>query len=423
MCVKARSLGIFALALVLALSLSLAAAAKVKITYWTHSHPPMVDLTKTLVAEFEKANPDIEVEYTNIPNSEFFTKMLTAMSTGTGPDIFNMSATRVQAYLENKMVAPVIPAAFGFKTQADLENAWQPGTLKMPSMGGKIYGIPSEYNVSALIINAAHFKEAGLDPAKPPRTWDELMKYAEKLTVRKGNQIVRRGFDFFYLPNFYWLDFGVLSLQYGGHILNEAGTESVINGKENVAAMRFWYDLVYKDKVAGAQYSMKDSTDPMSDFGNGLVSMSLCYPWGLGTLKQSPVWKDTMVVPLPQRDPAHPVTHSYGYYWMVSAASKNQEAAWKFAAFLAGKPERWLKDVSFIQPRKGWTNSAEAKAFPFIEVWLGEMGKSTFGDKSAKWAEISGAIQRMVERAIMNGMDPKESLDKAKAEIDAALKQ
>ncbi|MGE5623908.1 MAG: extracellular solute-binding protein, partial [Methanocella sp.] len=280
---KARSLGILVLALVLALSLSVVASAKVKITYWTHSHPPMVDLTKTLVAEFERANPDIEVEYTNIPNSEFFTKMLTAMSTGTGPDVFNMSATRVQAYLDNKMVAPVIPSAFGFKTQADLEKAWQPGTLKMPSMGGKIYGIPSEYNVSALIINAAHFREAGLDPNKPPKTWDDLVNYAEKLTVRKGNQIVRRGFDFFYLPNFYWLDFGVLSLQYGGHILNAAGTESVINSKENVAAMRFWYDMVYKDKVAGAQYSMKDSTDPMSDFGNGLVSMTISYPWGLGT--------------------------------------------------------------------------------------------------------------------------------------------
>jgi ABC-type glycerol-3-phosphate transport system substrate-binding protein len=108
---------------------------------------------------------------------------------------------------------------------------------------------------------------------------------------------------------------------------------------------------------------------------------------------------------------------------MVSAASKKQEAAWKFVSFLASKPERWLKDVSFVQPRKGWTHLPEAQKFPYINVWLDEMGKSTFGDTSAKWAEISAAIQRTVERSIMNGVDPKEALDRAKAEIDAALKQ
>jgi ABC-type glycerol-3-phosphate transport system substrate-binding protein len=274
-------------------------SAKTTLTFWTHTHPPMVDLNKELIAEFEKQNPDIDIQYTAIPNSDFFTKMLAAMSTGTGPDVFNMSATRITAYLENKMAAPVNPAALGFKNQDELVKAWQPGTLGMVTDGGKVYGIPSEYNVSALVINKKHFHEAGLDPNKPPKTWDELMKYAEKLTVRKGNQIVRRGFDFYYLPNFYWLDFGVLSLQFRGHILNAAGTESVINSKENVAALRFWYDMVHKEKVAGPQYSMKDSTNTMIDFANGSVSMFLCYPWGLGLLQDSPVWKDVVVVPLP----------------------------------------------------------------------------------------------------------------------------
>lgn len=399
------------------------AATKVKLTYWTHSHPPMVDLTKELIAEFERQNPGVEVEYTVIPNNQFFTKMLTAMSTGTGPDVFNMSATRIAAYLASDVVLPVIPSAFGFKTQSELENAWVPGTLKMASKDGKIYGIPSEYNVSAMVINAAHFREAGLDPNKPPRTWDELRSYAQKLTVRKGNQIVRRGFDFFYLPNFYWLDFGILLGQQHGHILNEKGTESVINDKAGVAALSMWYDMVYKDKIAGPQYSLKDSTNVMIDFANGSVSMFLAYPWSIGLLKDSPVWKDTVVVPLPQVDPANPVTHCYGYYWMVNKQTEHPELAWRFVNFLASYPQRWLKEVSFIQPRKGWTNLPEAKEFPFIDVWLGEMAKSSFGDMSPNWAEISAAIQRAVEKSIMNGVDPRIALDEAKKEIDAAIKQ
>lgn len=396
---------------------------KVTISFWTHSHPPMVDQNRKLIAEFEAANPTIHVDYSPIPNSEFFTKMLTAMSTGAGPDVFNMSATRTASYLQAHMVAPVAPEAFGFKDQAALEDAWVPGTLNMVKDSGNVYGIPSEYNASALMINTAHFQAAGLDPHSPPKTWDELVHAADKLTQRSGNTITRRGFDFYYVPNFYWLDFANLSLQYGGHILNQAGTRSDINSPENVAALQFWYDMVYKNKVAGPDYSLKDATNPMIDFASGNVSMFLAYPWSVAQVQDSPVWKDTAVVPLPQRDPAHPVTHSYGYYWMVNAKSPQQQAAWKFVSYLASKPDQWLKNVSFIQPRKGWTETAEARSFPFIDVWLGEMGKSTFGDTSPRWAEISAVIQRTVENSIMNGTEPKEALDQARTEIDSALTQ
>ncbi len=413
---------ILVLVALLAIGATSVGAAKTTLTYWTHSHPPMVELTKKLIAEFEKENPDVKIEYTAVPNDQFFTKMLTAMSTGTGPDVFNMSATRIAAYLDSGVVMPVMPEAFGFKSEEELKNAWVPGTLGMASKNGTVYGVPSEYNVSALVINAAHFREAGLDPAKPPRTWDEVRSYAQKLTVTKNNQIVRRGFDFYYVPNFYWLDFGILMLQHKGHILDENG-QCVINSQAGVDAMTMWYDMVYKDKVAGPQYSLKDSTNVMIDFARGDVSMFISYPWGLGLLQDSPVWNDTVVVPLPQMDLANPVTHCYGYYWMVNKDTRDGALAWKFVNHLASYPELWLKEVSFIQPRKGWTNTPEAKAFPYIDVWMDEMSKSTFGDMSPAWAEISSAIQRMVEKSIMNGVEPKKALDDAKKEIDAALKQ
>ena len=44
---------------------------KVQIKFWTHTHPPMVDLEQVAIAEFMAANPDIEVQYEIIPNNEF----------------------------------------------------------------------------------------------------------------------------------------------------------------------------------------------------------------------------------------------------------------------------------------------------------------------------------------------------------------
>ncbi|NMB26093.1 MAG: extracellular solute-binding protein [Firmicutes bacterium] len=396
--------------------------AQTTITYWTHTHPPMVDLNYELIKEFEALNPDIKVEYTVIPNNHFFAKVLTSMGTGTGPDVMNMSSSQIPAYLESGVVAPVMPEAFGFTSQGELEDAWLSGAFDGAKYGDVIYGIPSEFNITSLVMNKAHMEAAGLDPTKAPKTWDEVLEYGEKLTVRRGNQIQRRGFDFFYVPNFYWVDYGMLLGQLGGSYLNAVQTEAVVNNGVGVEALKFWYDLVYDKKIAGPQLSAMDSTNIMTDYIQETVSMSLAFPWSIGLLEETPVWQDSVIVPLPQMNPDKPVSLAWAYYWMVNKDTEHAEAAWKFVDFLASHPERWLNDVSFVQPRKGWSDSVEAQGFPFLDVWLNDMNYAWFGDRTAQWSEISSIVRMAIERSIMNGVDPQVSLDQAKQEIDAIFK-
>lgn len=399
------------------------ASAKTVITYWTHTHPPMVDLNHKLIEEFEKLNPDIEIEYTVIPNNDFFTKALTAMSTGTGPDVINMSSgnSQISVYMESDIVAPVMPEAFGFASQAELEDAWLSGAFDGVYKDGAIYGIPSEYNTTALVINARHFREAGLDPNNPPKTWKEVLEYGEKLTIRQGNQIQRRGFDFLYAPNFFWIDFGNLLGQLGGSYLNPDHTESTVNDEAAVKALQFWYDMVHEQEIAGPYLSMMDSTNIMTDFIMETVSMSLVFPWSVELLQGTPIWEDSVIVPLPQMDPANPVNLAWAYYWMVNKDAKDIEASWKFVNFLASHPEQWLTNVGFIHPRKGWADSAEARDFPFIDVWLAEMNNSWFGDRTIHLSEILSSLRMAIERSIMDGVDPQTSLDQAKQEIDRLM--
>lgn len=150
--------------------------------------------------------------------------------------------------------------------------------------------------------------------------------------------------------------------------------------------------------------------------------MSLAFPWSIGLLEDTPVWEDSIIVPLPQMDPDNPVSLAWAYYWMVNKDTKEAEAAWKFVNFLASHPERWLIDVSFVQPRKGWSDSPKAQEFPFLNVWLDEMENAWFGDRTSKWSEISSSVRMAIERSIMNGVEPQTSLDQAKQEIDAILK-
>ena len=64
---------------------SASSGGTVKLTFWTHTHPPMIDLNKKLVSEYEAKHPNVKISYEQIPNTEFATKMLTRSATAQGP--------------------------------------------------------------------------------------------------------------------------------------------------------------------------------------------------------------------------------------------------------------------------------------------------------------------------------------------------
>jgi multiple sugar transport system substrate-binding protein len=197
---------------------SAGAQSKTTIKFWTHTHPPMIAQNKALITQFEAANPDITVDYSIIPNNDFATKMLTSMGTGTGPDVINMDDNQMRAiYIPKGLVQPLDPAAVGYASLDALQKAYIPGALEGSLIDGKVYGFPSEFNVTAFAINTDEFTKAGLDPKSPPKSWDELGTEGQKLVVKNGDTMTQRGFDFLYLhAGWYHNQLGTLMLQTGG---------------------------------------------------------------------------------------------------------------------------------------------------------------------------------------------------------------
>ena len=115
--------------------------------------------------------------------------------------------------------------------------------------GGKTWGIPFQRSTIVLYYNKEMFKEAGLDPNRPPANWKEKVEYAQKLTKRDasgkvtqwGVQIPSSGFP-------YWL-FQALAIQNGANLMNAAGTETYYDKPEVIEALQYWVDLVKKHKV------------------------------------------------------------------------------------------------------------------------------------------------------------------------------
>jgi multiple sugar transport system substrate-binding protein len=390
---------------------------KVTLTFWSHTHPPMVDLNKKLVAEYEKQNTNVTVKYETIPNDQFGTKMLTSLSNGSGPDIINMDDSALRGeYLPKKLLAPLES-----KKAEEIKAKYNEGTLDGAAADGQLFGIPSEFNATAFAINKQHFQDAGLDPTKPPKTWDDVMAYGKKL-VAAGH---KQAFSFNYLHSgWYTQNLQTLLNQTGGKIADPESMKESITSPEAVKALEIWAKLATgPDKVHDPNASSRDATSPFADLATGRQSMAVVYPWSMEQIRQSnpDTYEQLEVVPLPQVDPAKPVNRWYAYYWAVNVASKQQPEAWKFIEFMADNHERWLSDVDFIQPTKGWETSAAAKELPALNVWADAYANGAFDTVVPHYAEIQDAVTEMVNDAVFNGVAPAEAANKAAEQIQRSL--
>ena len=92
-------------------------AAEMKLVYWSHTHDPAVGVNEKIINDFMNENPNIEVVYDHVPHANYEQKIMTAFAGKEGPDLFWAGDWMVPQYIENKMIAPVDPSAFGVSSQ------------------------------------------------------------------------------------------------------------------------------------------------------------------------------------------------------------------------------------------------------------------------------------------------------------------
>ncbi|HMK00914.1 MAG TPA: extracellular solute-binding protein, partial [Reyranella sp.] len=173
-------------------------------------------------------------------------KAQAAAKAGKPPSVVLMSANfNVDLKLSGDIIS-LEPMLKADETTRDdyLKDFW-PALHANAMVDGELYGVPFHNSTPLLYYNVEHFKEAGLDPAKPPRTWAELVDAAKKLT--KGDRygfLMPAGYD--YLG---WL-MEAFSMSNGGRYFNEEyGGEVYYDQPSMLGAARFVEDLIFKHKV------------------------------------------------------------------------------------------------------------------------------------------------------------------------------
>jgi multiple sugar transport system substrate-binding protein len=398
----------------------------VNLVYWTHEDPNRTPLEEKLIAEFQQQYPNVSVARETSPSGKIAEKLLTAFGAQKGPDIFNQGAEDEWQYIELGRVAPVDLKVVGYSSYKAMQNDYLPVTYNGALFEGKIYGLPMEITNWCIYLNNKLYREVGLDPASDyPRTWEQMVQVAEKLTVREGQVIKRRGFDFRY--PWYLQFFAPMANQLGGTILSKDGQKAAVDSPAWIKLLQYMADWGPNGRNLGAPtYKNARSTFNKDDNSVAMCTSGL-YQYDRIRAENPGFLPEVSVVPYPrfQGGKNNNGAAVYGHYYMVNASSapEVQRAAWRLTWYFSSHVEEMLDQVGLVIPSKKLLETAVYKNKKFAEVFLEDMAKSNFVFVHVKGSQIQAVLKEMVEGVMLTKVPPAEAARLGQQKIDDILKQ
>ncbi|RKX55667.1 MAG: hypothetical protein DRP50_02155, partial [Thermotoga sp.] len=347
-------------------------------------------------------------------------KTLAAVAAGLPPDVASNHYYFVPQYAVHGTVEPLDEH---FKDwRIDVNKIFAKEVLKMNSYKGKLYGIPLFVTCRVLLYNKDIFKEAGLNPNKPPRNWEDLVDFAKKLTIWKGDKLVRAGFKISPSPEMRTNFFYILLWELGGRILNEDETKAVFNSEAGVKALTFFRDLYLKYKVTSPDFGKgtKGASDP---FIAKKAAMSFAGPYDLVNLKKYVPNMNVGVAFIPRPVDGQYATLLDSFSIFAFKGAKHKKDALQFVKYASSyDAQLQFSKTSCRLPGRLDALSDPYFSAPAYKVFQEAIGKYGHALPTLpQWTEIQQTILDAIEKVIYSNVDPKTALDEAVRKVNTQI--
>jgi ABC-type glycerol-3-phosphate transport system substrate-binding protein len=352
---------------------------------------------KKTIAEFEAANPGIRVEPVLVARKDHWTKFVAASQAKKAPCIVSVDLTTA-AY--NGYLMPL--DKYWNAEPASWRHAWSDDMLKASRWKGQLYGLPIWGGTYAEIYNRDLLTKAGLDPANPPKTIDEYMRWSKKLsgadhwaTAVLGG---RTDTTTRVLLTWIWAN--------GGEAFNADMTEATFaKDPKSLAAIRMYLGMA-REGLAAPAPTTTNYLEQTNLYAQGRIATMRNAYWAIAkVVGDNPAMKGKSVVgPIPANVPNAPtlatVTAS-----SISSSCANPDAAWKFIKFDAEK--KWAIErarvANWMPLRNDLADDPAIKADPLLEqfVRIGQNARS-YPLPHPLWADIAANdIVDAVQKALL----------------------
>lgn len=232
---------------------------------------------KQVKVDFEAANPDITIEWVTAPYGEIVNQVVNMAGGGNKVDVIFGEIDWVPGLVDAGLAAPVrdiLPQAF--------VDDFYPDVLKSFEVEGKPYGIPLYVSPYVLYYNKNLFTQAGLDPNKPPKTYDEMLSYAQKLSQLKdanGNKVYAFGQTTASVP-VSGASLTAMVFNFGGQVLDAQGKLAVDN-----QGFKDAFTMVQRLDQLGYNPQNAKLKDLRNLFALGQLAMYYDQSWGFNGVK------------------------------------------------------------------------------------------------------------------------------------------
>ncbi|WP_328696383.1 ABC transporter substrate-binding protein [Streptomyces sp. NBC_00342] len=387
-----------------------------KITFQTWNlQANFKDYFNGVIADFEKKYPGTDVKWVDRPGEGYADKISADAAGGTLPDVVNVSPDLVAPLAKAGIALDLDKAAAKYREEY-LPGAWQ--SHQIPGTEGT-FAFPWYLNTGPMFYNKRLLKDAGLDPQKPPATYDEVFSDGRKLAEKSKGKVAA-------LANVPTIeDFG----RYGGQLMNKEGTGFAFNDAKGIELLSRYKEL-YDVKGLDAQALTATPESSGHKFLTESVAMNPGSALDLDNFKkQAPsLYKNIGITDQVSNTGK---ANMYVMGIMVNAQTKRQPAAVAFAHYMtdATRQMEFAKQVAIFPSTAGslddpYFTKEDGTDETRVRVAAAKSLKTAVNYTPVLFSEqMKTELRNQIAKALQGKQSPKEALDNAVKACDRLLQQ
>ncbi|WP_201318056.1 ABC transporter substrate-binding protein [Paenibacillus sp. EPM92] len=400
----------------------------VKVVWWHSMGGELGKAADKLVSDFNASQKNIVVEAVfQGTYDESLNKMKASMDSKSGPALIQVYEIGSRFMIDSKAITPV--QTFIDKDKYDVSSL-EENILNYYRVDGKLYSMPFNTSNPILYYNKDMFKAAGLDPEKPPATYEELADAAKKLTKdgKAGGSFAIYGW---FMEQFF--------ANQGAELLNNGNgrtslaTESLLAGDAGVKTLTWWKQMVDDKTMLNLG---RKTDDTKKAFAAGQIAMTLDSTASLRGIVNSAEGKfqvGTGFLPKPSgAKDGGVIVGGASLYILNNRSEAEQQGAWEFIKFLADAKQQayWHVNTGYFPITKKAYDEQIVKdnltKYPQFQTAVDQLhatkaNLATQGAVMGVFPEARQLTEGAIEEALNGKKQPKEALEGAAKEISGKI--
>lgn len=380
---------------------------------------PLTNVVDKMIEEFEAENADIKVNAIYAGNyDDTRVRALSALKSGEPAQLAVLFSIDAYDLIEQEIITP-----FDEVVKDDAGKQWlksfYPALMANGEIEGHVWGIPFQRSTIVAYYNKDKFKEAGLDPESPPKTWDEMVEAGKALTKdgKWGLMIPSTGYP-------YWM-FQALAIQNGKELMSDDGLHTYFDDPAVVEALEFWQALSQEHKI------MPSGTIEWGTLRQAFLEGQTAMMWhttGNLTAVKDAAKFDFGVSVLPGNVQPGSPTGGGNFYLFADTTDEEREAALKLIQFMTSpeKAAEWSIATGYmgVSPASYETEALKTYGadFPPALVARDQLENAIAEFSTYETSRVRDGLNNAIQAVLTGTADAKTALSEAQAAAERLLK-